>query len=448
MPNRYRSVASKVGAELVMSENLEADLSDPGEIEMVHNHETQSVCAPKSSTGINKEIRMGAAKRDERHLRKRIRKAYRRGRMVEARFFQQRYLTSFNCKLVAVDHGARDMKSQKRPPKSDYIEIAERLDPWRGSNEEVTVHFKLKEGPNEDYRPVCDFGIENRALQNLIRSALKAQSSLRPNQYAMRGVTRAMRKVEKALYAGFTHIRQLDIAGCFNGFDGGKIPKLLPLPEAVTRKVLLSSDLHYVPGNIKELIEQHTWDDPAKMQNDILGVGAVWRGLPQGSSVSSLAVEILLAPVLDALPSIGRVVNYADNFLIMAKNQSDADDLVTALLSALKSHPAGPLYSSWITTPKLGEPFDFLGYTVSFSGETINFRPIDRRFQEFVDKFRERKRRLKKRLEKGSLTKADVVKLGKFVKSWCNGYPLWDRGEKFEKKYLEKVADFAEEAGL
>ena len=46
------------------------------------------------------------------------------------------------------------------------------------------------------------------------------------------------------------------------------------------------------------------------------------------------------------------------------------------------------------------------------------------------------------------MTKADVVKLGKFVKSWCNGYPLWDRGEKFEKKYLEKVADFAEEAGL
>ena len=78
----------------------------------------------------------------------------------------------------------------------------------------------------------------------------------------------------------------------------------------------------------------------------------------------------------------------------------------------------------------------------------INFRPLDRRFQQFDETFCRKRRRLKKRLAKGTLTKIDVVKLGRFVESWCNGYRLWDGREKFEKMYLQMVADFAEEAGL
>ena len=77
-----------------------------------------------------------------------------------------------------------------------------------------------------------------------------------------------------------------------------------------------------------------------------------------------------------------------------------------------------------------------------------NFRPLDRRLQQFDEIFRGKRKRLKKRLAKGSLTENDVVRLRKFVKSWCRGYRLWDRREKFEKMYLEKVADFSEEAGL
>ena len=58
-----------------------------------------------------------------------------------------------------------------------------------------------------------------------------------------------------------------------------------------------------------------------------------------GSAVASLAVEVVLAPVLKALPSVAIVPSYADNMLTMAKTKEDAWSVTKAMWSALRRAP-------------------------------------------------------------------------------------------------------------
>ena len=59
----------------------------------------------------------------------------------------------------------------------------------------MLVHAKLKPLTVSDFRIFQEFGIENRALQNLVIPVLKARSNLHPCQYLMRGSHKAIQQV-------------------------------------------------------------------------------------------------------------------------------------------------------------------------------------------------------------------------------------------------------------
>src|SRR5262249_46835887 len=84
------------------------------------------------------------------------------------------------------------------------------------------------------------------------------------------------------------------------------------------------------------------------------------RGIPQGSAVSPILAEMLLAPVLFQVPGGGKVVAYADNIVVLAKSECDADAMTDSLGLALKKHPAGPLWPKIKSFPA-GGPIDYLG---------------------------------------------------------------------------------------
>jgi hypothetical protein len=97
-------------------------------------------------------------------------------------------------------------------------------------------------------------------------------------------------------------------------------------------------------------------------------------GLIEGSKVSSFAAELLLAPICEEMTArgVGQVINYADNFLLMAKSNSELRELRNILRKGLHTHPAGPLQVKDLLGIQFSNgPFIFLGYKFSPVGNDL-----------------------------------------------------------------------------
>ena len=114
-------------------------------------------------------------KKQERKLIEKIRMAHEAEDKYKAWHYTISYLNSFAAKLVAVDKAWQKLPSHLRNKKMDLRVIAKSLDPFKGTSEPATLHWKLKKEDFWDFRPVMAFGIENRALQYLVKRVLEAQ---------------------------------------------------------------------------------------------------------------------------------------------------------------------------------------------------------------------------------------------------------------------------------
>src|SRR6266536_2808805 len=145
--------------------------------------------------------------------------------------------------------------------------------------------------------------------------------------------------------AGYGHARETDIKDFYPSFDGSKLVELVPVQKRVIERVLLSEHLNILPGTL-----HHTTAScfgPADTDQGELAplekyLADARRGIPQGSAASPILAEMLLAPLLSQVPTGVEVVAYADNILVLAKNESDADAMTESLGIALKKHPAAP----------------------------------------------------------------------------------------------------------
>jgi hypothetical protein len=104
---------------------------------------------------------------------------------------------------------------------------------------------------------------------------------------------------------------------------------------------------------------------------------------------------MLLAPVLFQVPIGVEVVAYADNILIMAKNESDADAMSESFGLALKKHPAGQLWPKTKSFPP-GGPIKFLGHRITAHGDDVRVQPTPENREKFERKMKRGLARLRK----------------------------------------------------
>ena len=64
------------------------------------------------------------------------------------------------------------------------------------------------------------------------------------------------------------------------------------------------------------------------------------------------------------VPTLGVIIAYADNVLLLARSEGDVVSMTETLGAALEAHPVGRLRPS-LTTFKAGQPIEFLGHVLS-----------------------------------------------------------------------------------
>jgi len=320
-------------------------------------------------------------KRKERKLAARVTAAFLDQSRPRLHAAKRAYLNSFAARYTAAAEVL-----EKAYTHDSAMRLAGRIDLWQPCGEVARVlPVAKKNRPMHDpsYRFIFSFGRENRTRQVLIRNLLEARWATAPGQTMFGGGrAAAVRQTQQHFAEGFTHVVEADIRKCFNSFGMAGTASFLSLPEAVVNLSLSGRSLNVAPHitwlkdhhmnelyGLFDLPQTHPRVPPRPM--DVLAelYGEDWvraqQGLIEGALCSSRVAELLLADICQVLgvPDYGRLVNYADNFLLMARSQSDAAQLLAVLQDALLVHPAGPLtVKEDLNLVPHGHAFEFLGY--------------------------------------------------------------------------------------
>jgi len=375
------------------------------------------------------------------HVGKLLRRACEAGRVNQRDYRVCQYLNSFDAKLHAALEAHDAMRPHRRPDKAKLKAIASSLDPWKGTDEPVLVHRMPKKSPPY-YRTVFEFGIQNRALQYLVREVLIALLELHPNQYATRGgVHAAIKQTKQALIDGYLWAVELDIENCYPSFDESKLADLLPLPKEVIDHVIISRSLNLPLGF--SCIEDGPGDDHE--DHIILGAVSTARhgGIPQGSAASPLVAEAMIAMALEHVPSLGVIIAYADNVLLLAKSKSDVECMTKALSAALEGHPVGRLRPS-LRNFAPGEPIEFLGHRLTLCNGGVRTEPDDDNRRKFEGKVKRKLARLKLAKSAGARRRC-LRRLEDYIGSWTAAFALCDDIEGIRSDCLARAqAQFKE----
>jgi hypothetical protein len=399
----------------------------------------------------------------------RIQKAHRAGDRRQLRYLTQQYLTSHDARLAATRLASRKMRWGRRPKKSQLKSIAENLNAFQGTREEVRLTL-IRKGP-EKFRPTLDFGIENRALQYLVLSVLYAIAELHPRQFATRGgVPAAISQVANAMKAGNVRAREIDIKDFYPSFDGNRLVDLIPVPKGVIERVLLSQHLNIVPSNLPSSLRVTEPDNvpvpelapttisthikscfgPADTQDRATRLLEVYladarRGIPQGSAASPILAEMLLAPLLSQLPPRGEVVAYADNVLLITHQKDDAVMMTESLRSALKAHPAGQFWPNIKRFPP-GGPIEFLGHRFTAHDDEVTMEPTLNNQEKFKRKMN-RELAFLKRSKLPVSARARMRKdLKAYVRSWTANFRACDGIKIYKQHWLARISASEEES--
>ena len=269
-----------------------------------------------------------------------------------------------------------------------------------------------------------------------MRGALSpwAKRHLHQDRYAVRGGRDAAIKAAiEALDEGSNWAVTADVKDFYPNVNGKKLATLLPLPGEVIRMVIISRFLGLYPGHRPLGVTTASFMAQAR------------QGIPQGSAVSSLVAEVVLAPIFTALPEGAHVINYADNFLILAPNEDGACSTISALRCACKSLPAGPFRLVAQEPRPSTEWFDFLGYSLRALDGNTSIRPSNWNMQRFHHVANDFEDDLLEGMGDGD---EFFKKVERFIRSWSAAFHFWPDSDFNRDKWLCQLDEAAEIGGF
>ncbi len=426
----------------------------------------------------NAKNRIKQAKRHAAKAEAKIQRLVAAGRWRKAKRRQRIDLGSSCARITKVSKANAKMPKHRRLNREGVLAVAANLNSWHGTREPVKVIAARK--PSGGHRPIMSFGLRNRALQYLAKAAIEPFAELHPGQYALRGTERAVRDLLDAMN-DHPYVTVTDIRNAFGSFDADAVVQLVPLPRVVAERTLISCNLNLVfkhndlnggeggksAGKIAPEELNSFEQSPASGVRNTLAVqgvdagnegqgslsspyccsGAhgqfltsVRLGIPQGSAVSTLVCEMLLAPVLRALPAETRVVSYADDIAMPARTPDEARRNDLSLVRALRRSPAGPLTEKYCKTVATEHGFAYLGYWFDKKHGAPRARPTRENLREFESKLERHYCRIVDGLVmNGRVWPPDLRKIDALlncIRGWANGFSCWPYARKWAERRL------------
>lgn len=222
-------------------------------------------------------------------------------------------------------------------------------------------------------RPLGIPAVKDRIVQTAMKLVIEPifETTFLDGSYGFRpgrGCHDALREVDAAIKAGFTHVVDADLAGYFDS-----IPHAA-LRDRVGERI---SD-----GRILDLIE-------AWLKADVMAGTRRWTpttGAPQGAVISPLLANVYLHPLDVRMATLGyRMVRYADDFVVLCESREAAAAALAEIRlwvgdNGLSLHPDKTHVGD---CRQAGEGFDFLGYRFEAGQRRVRKKSL-KRFKDAV----------------------------------------------------------------
>lgn len=313
---------------------------------------------PALTKAVAKELFQKATK--ERALRRKKLKAATTN--AERANAQYRYYKNFHVKLASIIYAARNLDDAIRPSVTDCEKMAKQLNLAKPISEPAQLRKKAKSAGGHRY--YLDFGPMHSAAQNIVADMLRETFKPKAFQYGVRGsagISQAISEAKKLISDGYKYARRLDIKNFFDSFNHSAIlASSIPISGKVVEHVVIGRYIS-VKVDVKLKKSSH-WEDTASHISLI-----ATQGIPQGSACSPLVAAFFVWQLNLKLPAGTKIINYVDDFLILAKTPNGLEQASQALEDAIASLPVGSFElseksGSSLPQPGSSFPFEFLGH--------------------------------------------------------------------------------------
>ena len=426
-------------------------------------HQIDEIYLPVGKTdqetlgGLKKDFQIVKGREKKRF--KEYRKALETGDLKEIRKAVDRYLKSGPARTVAAVTGNLSHRIEQRLTLRQSYKLAEEFKPHKPLEEKVRVYGKKKSSGGE--RPICVFGHEHRLGQSMIKKLLKERLKPSAWQYTHRGPAAAIKYVKSLNPTAELCARKLDIKDFYGSFEETNLVSFLnEMPDDVVRHIILSND------------NALTTMDGSPLLGKLSQLAS--RGVAQGSTLSPLIGELAVSQLdWEGIAEV-QMLNYADDFLLIAPDIETLDEATKALTSAVAALPGGhfsllkkdmPDIAS--STSTFGVGVVFLGYYLWVPEGGLNVWPCNaatERFREIKGEMTRRIKKAIKQLKSKSIEKdgdeevayfmlkaaGRVSQLYHYVKAWQGAFMESDpiTLDKIVGDEFEKVSEFSNDIGM
>jgi hypothetical protein len=283
-------------------------------------------------------------------------------------FLQKQLLKRREAALASVIHAARKLPLQYRPTLDECLLLALTLELGAPSGETVWVRPEPKKSGG--VRSVCSFGPINRAKHDLVVRAMAPHFKPREFQYSKKGIQSAIAKAKEFGASGYVYAARLDIGDFFGSFTLEELAPVLPLHQEVVEYAVMGQHLKLAVSNKGHGHQPLPLTAP--LQVHLLHIAS--RGIPTGAA-SSAIIALFIVSLLAWSPSAAaKLLNWADDFLIVALTPEDLEKEIEKLVSAVAELPGGHFKLKLLQKGPLSKGITFLGHDLQLVNGVVRTR--------------------------------------------------------------------------
>jgi hypothetical protein len=356
------------------------------------------------------------------------------GRSRVARRKQNELLRCLPARLLAAKAAHHKINSRRliQPstptPFSEIWNLANNL--LRNMSKPSFGSARLKPKQPTGFREVVMFELFDVARQKLVAMSLSPFVRLLPIQFALReggGRSAACEELLRALIQAPASARiiHVDVRNFYGSISRQWLQEHVPLSAEIIQRVVFPDVLR--------------WHLGLAHQNDEGTEERGRRSIPQGSAVSPIIAEFVMASILqagaDLLEGL-RCFNYSDNLAVvgvLVPGDLDVTVFMERLAEVFRTHQAGPFQLRFVDVSTITRPFKFLGY--HFQKTESGARAFLPEQTAFLKEFNFERDLLE------AETIAKVSKIGHAACSYCAAFALWEGAAAMQAKILQIAAE-------
>lgn len=361
---------------------------------------------------------------------------------------RQWLMTSPEALLTSAIAANRKLRTAKRQTLEQCLAVPKLLDFSGPLKEVVPVRPKAKKSGG--CRMLHNHGLLHRSAQNAVVRVVGPYFMPHPFQYTQKGVHAAIRRAKTAIKTGHVYVARLDIKDFFLNFSAEALITELPLPGEVVEHVVVGRHMAVVMDQEKK----HGQHAPLLLPHAHETLLLLARlGIPLGSGCSPIVGMFCVARLVWlSMPGV-ILLNYADDFLLLALSPKLLDEAIGKLTGAVADLPGGHFDLQLKLTGTVSKGFAFLGHHLQLVDGSLKTRPTEANLQDLYRKLNLIEVKIGKlTCGPGKVDKRAAIKclasIHAFLDGWMAAFRECDNIERWVILPLGNLADLLNIAGV